>query len=120
MMAPDHYLDQTEERDIQLLSNDEHWKLAIRMLHRISKRQYRIGINVDDARWVLAGMEMPVEFFNDLSSLTVDPWEIRGARDHDLTKNFRCPTDADATWLGKKVKGNVEDLQEKEKNALDA
>eukprot|EP00969_Alexandrium_andersonii_P245664 10856779-Alexandrium_andersonii.AAC.1 len=65
-------------------------------------------------------MEMRPAFFDDLDALVVDSWEIRGARGQDLTKTFRCPTDADATWLGKKVQGNVEELQVKEKTALEA
>eukprot|EP00969_Alexandrium_andersonii_P230911 10197440-Alexandrium_andersonii.AAC.1 len=59
-------------------------------------------------------------FFDDLNALVVDPWEIRGARGQDHTKGFRCPTDADATWLGKKVRGNMDELQAKEKTALEA
>eukprot|EP00969_Alexandrium_andersonii_P108096 4769344-Alexandrium_andersonii.AAC.1 len=80
------------------MPQEDHWKLAIRMLHRISKKQYRVGIRVSDPRWVLSDMAMPKEFFDDMESLVVDPWEIRGAR-NGLTRGFRHPRGDEAKRL---------------------
>eukprot|EP00969_Alexandrium_andersonii_P227285 10038203-Alexandrium_andersonii.AAC.1 len=110
MMRADQYLDQTEEHDIRLMRRDDHWKLAIRMLHRISKKQMRVGINVSDPRWVLTGMDMPQELFDDMAALVVDPWEIPNMR-NDLTRGIRHPRDAEAKRLEEKAKRNVENLQ---------
>eukprot|EP00969_Alexandrium_andersonii_P283048 12512262-Alexandrium_andersonii.AAC.1 len=63
--------------DVQLFSNRDHWTFSQHMIHRITKRQQRLGIRVDDPRWVLAGLEMRPAFFDDLDALVVDPWEIR-------------------------------------------
>eukprot|EP00969_Alexandrium_andersonii_P311681 13772620-Alexandrium_andersonii.AAC.1 len=69
-MRPDSHLDQTEEHDIRLMGNNERWQLAMRMMQRVTRKQEWARLNVRGTHWVLSGIEMPQQFYNDMAAFT--------------------------------------------------